>query len=60
MTTYIFRRLLQAVPTILGVTLITFFLIQAAPGDPVQILTFSPGMKAEDRERLRHELKDMR
>lgn len=56
MTTYIFRRLLQAVPTILGVTLITFFLMQAAPGDPVQILTFSPGMKAEDRERLRHEL----
>lgn len=56
MTTYIFRRLLQAIPTIIGVTLITFFLMQAAPGDPVQILTFSPGTKAEDRERLRHEL----
>lgn len=56
MTTYIFRRILQAIPTIIGVTLITFILIRAAPGDPVQILTFSPGMKAEDRERLRHEL----
>lgn len=56
MTTYITRRILQAIPTIIGVTIITFLIIQAAPGDPVQILTFSPGMSAEDRERLRHEL----
>lgn len=56
MTTYIIRRLLQAIPTIIGVTLITFAIMHAAPGDPVQILTFSPGMTAADRENLRHEL----
>ena len=52
MTAYLIRRFLQAIPTILGVTLISFLLMQAAPGDPVQILTFSPGAKPEDRERL--------
>lgn len=56
MTAYIIRRVLQAIPTIIGVTLITFLLIHSAPGDPVQILTFQPGMTAEDRENLRHEL----
>lgn len=56
MTTYIIRRLLQAIPTIIGVTLISFFIMQAAPGDPVQLLTFQPGQTSEDRERLRHEL----
>ncbi|MEM7335135.1 MAG: ABC transporter permease [Chloroflexota bacterium] len=56
MTTYIIRRILQAIPTIIGVTIITFIIIQLAPGDPVQILTFQPGMTSEDRERLRHEL----
>ena len=56
MTTYIVRRLLQAIPTIIGVTLISFIIMQAAPGDPVQLLTFNPSATAEDRARLAHEL----
>lgn len=56
MTTYLFRRLLQAIPTIFGVTLISFLIMQAAPGDPVQIMTFSPTFTAADRVRLAHEL----
>jgi peptide/nickel transport system permease protein len=56
MTTYIIRRLLQAIPTILGVTLISFVIMQAAPGDPVQLLTFDPNYTAEDRARLAHDL----
>ncbi|MCB0036791.1 MAG: ABC transporter permease, partial [Anaerolineales bacterium] len=56
MTTYIIRRLLQAIPTMIGVTIISFFIMQAAPGDPVLLLTFQPGQTAEDRARLRHEL----
>lgn len=56
MTTYIIRRILQAIPTIIGVTIITFIIIQAAPGDPVQILTFAPGITAEERDNLRREL----
>ena len=32
---YIFKRLLAMIPTLLGITLITFFIINLAPGDPV-------------------------
>lgn len=34
MTTYILKRLLLFIPTLLGVTIITFFLMKAVPGDP--------------------------
>lgn len=36
--TYTLRRVLQAVPVLVGVATITFFLIEAMPGDPVQIM----------------------
>ncbi|HJQ60487.1 MAG TPA: microcin C ABC transporter permease YejB [Vineibacter sp.] len=36
MTAYILRRLLLVVPTLLGIMVINFFIIQAAPGGPVQ------------------------
>jgi peptide/nickel transport system permease protein len=55
MSSYIIRRLLQAIPTIFGVTLLSFLLMQAAPGDPVALMTFNPANTAADRERLRHE-----
>lgn len=55
MTNYIVRRLLQAIPTVFGVTLLSFIIMQAAPGDPVQLMTFSPSYTAEDRERLSRE-----
>ncbi|MFD1514353.1 ABC transporter permease [Halomarina rubra] len=35
---YALKRLLQAVPVLLGVTSITFLLINAMPGDPVEVL----------------------
>ena len=56
MISYIVRRLLQAIPTILGVTLISFIIMQAAPGDPVQLMTFNPSADAADRARLEKEL----
>ncbi len=34
MTTYIIKRLLLFIPTLLGVTIVTFFLMKAVPGDP--------------------------
>ncbi|MGB1253931.1 MAG: ABC transporter permease [Candidatus Promineifilaceae bacterium] len=52
MLRYMIRRILQAIPTILGVTMLSFLIITLAPGDPIQILTFGPGYTAEDRERL--------
>jgi peptide/nickel transport system permease protein len=56
MARYLIRRLLQAIPTFLGITLITFVIIKLAPGDPVMQLTFDPKIKAETREKMRRQL----
>lgn len=53
MIRYIIRRLLQAVPTLLGVSVISFALAHAAPGDPVQFMMFDPNATEESRESLR-------
>jgi peptide/nickel transport system permease protein len=44
MTAYIARRLFYAVLTFLGITVVTFTLIHAVPGDPIDFLA-SKGMK---------------
>jgi peptide/nickel transport system permease protein len=55
MSGYAVRRLLQAIPTLFGATLLGFALIHLAPGDPIQFFAAqSGGMTAEDIERLRH------
>jgi peptide/nickel transport system permease protein len=36
MLVYLFKRILLFIPILLGITLITFLLMQALPGDPVQ------------------------
>src|SRR3990167_1762698 len=36
MLIYILRRILLAIPTFLGITLITFLIINAAPGGPIE------------------------
>ena len=41
MTAYIVRRLLYAVFTFLGITVVTFTLIHAVPGDPIDFLASS-------------------
>jgi len=51
-TTYIARRLLQSVPILLGITVLTFLLAKAMPGDPFSTL-LSPGVTQTDLERLR-------
>src|SRR6266700_4468436 len=38
MRTYILRRLLQIVPTVLMITLVVFVMMRSVPGDPVVIL----------------------
>lgn len=37
MQAYIIKRLLQMIPTLLGITLITFVIIQMAPGNPAML-----------------------
>ncbi|MEC0092719.1 ABC transporter permease [Paenibacillus macquariensis] len=55
MRRYILRRVGQAVPLLLFISIISFALIKLAPGDPV--LSFvTPNMGAEDVERIRQNL----
>ncbi len=43
LTRYILRRLLQAVPLLLGVVVVNFSLIHLAPGDPIYLLAGDGG-----------------
>ena len=52
MTKYLIRRLVGAVPLVLGIATIIFFLVNLAPGDPT-LLLFSPGMSQEVVEQMR-------
>jgi peptide/nickel transport system permease protein len=56
MSRYFMRRIIQAVPTIFGITFLSFILMLAAPGDPITYLTFNPGSSPEAAERLRRQL----
>lgn len=55
MTTFIIRRLLLAIPTVLGVTILTFFLLHVAPGNLAQTLAGENATPAQV-ERITHEL----
>ncbi|MEZ4677738.1 MAG: ABC transporter permease [Caldilineaceae bacterium] len=56
MARYIIRRLLQAIPTLLGVSIIGFILTHYAPGDPVTFMTFDPNFKEADRVEMVRQL----
>ncbi|MER6672851.1 ABC transporter permease [Streptomyces sp. NPDC000983] len=55
MRRYLARRLLLAVPTILGVTVVVFAAVALVPGDPVAAL-LGPGAPAEARQQLAERL----
>jgi len=51
---YIVRRLLFMIPLLLGITIITFVVVQLSPGGPADMLTgLSPKIGAEAKARLR-------
>ncbi len=52
---YAVKRLLMAVPVLLAVATVVFFLIHAIPGDPVDIILGEQALQA-DREKLAHDL----
>ncbi len=56
MNRYLTRRLLQAIPTLFGITLITFLLMLATPGDPITTITFNPNSSPEATAQLRRQL----
>jgi peptide/nickel transport system permease protein len=51
---FIFRRMLYAIPTLLGISIITFAIARLAPGDPIRLFTFGSRATNEDIEALRH------
>lgn len=56
MTKFIIRRLIQAIPTFFGITLLSYLIMVAAPGDPVSILTFDPRMSPQVRAAMAERL----
>src|SRR5262245_34138407 len=56
MRTYLIRRLLGVPPLILGITLVTFLLIHATPGSPVDDLKLTPEIKTEDLDSIKRTL----
>jgi peptide/nickel transport system permease protein len=53
MVIYLAKRLLEMLPTLFGITLISFFIIHLAPGKPTDIFSeLNPKITPEARERL--------
>jgi len=53
---YILRRLIQAIPTLLGITILAFLIMSAAPGGPAAAMTFDPKVPAKQREAMQEKL----
>jgi len=53
MGSYILRRLLLAVPSLLGISVVLFTVLALAPGDPFSEMTLNPNIPPEVREHLR-------
>jgi peptide/nickel transport system permease protein len=52
--TYIIRRLIYAIPTLLGISVIVFLITRLSPGDPVRLYTFGAlNVTEEDIQALR-------
>lgn len=53
---FILVRILQMIPLVFGVTLLTFAIINLVPGSPIADLEFNPRARPEDRERISENL----
>jgi peptide/nickel transport system permease protein len=54
---YILRRILQSIPVLFGISLITFLIVNTAPGDPALLyMDRSSNPTQEDIQRVREEL----
>lgn len=50
------RRILQAIPTFFGVTILSFMIILSAPGDPITLITFVPNADPATAATMRRQL----
>ena len=55
MTRYILRRLAQAIPVLLGITLFTFLMAHLTPGDPVVIYSMGKPLSEEREAQIREQ-----
>src|SRR5262245_36535063 len=53
MSKYFFRRVLIAIPSLLGISVVLFTILALAPGDPFEELATNPNVPPEVRMNLR-------
>jgi len=56
MNAFLLRRLAQAIPTLFGISLLSFMLMLATPGDPITTITFRPSNDPGAAQTLRRQL----
>lgn len=56
MVSFLVQRFLRVFPTLIGVTLVSFFLLRAVPGDPVQQMLGERGGSSEEVQKMREAL----
>ena len=56
MNRFVIQRLFQAIPTLFGITAISFMLMLQTPGDPITQITFRPNSTQEATDILRRQL----
>jgi peptide/nickel transport system permease protein len=52
----IIRRLLQMIPLLIGITFLTFAIVNLVPGSPVSEMQFNPRMTTQDVQRIKTQL----
>jgi dipeptide transport system permease protein len=55
MLRFVLTRLTLIVPTLIGITVLAFFLIRLVPGDPIETMAGERGIDPARHEQLRHE-----
>ena len=53
---YVLRRLIQAIPLLLGITVISFAILKLTPGGPLAAYEANPDFSFADQQRLEHAL----
>src|SRR5437660_11678379 len=56
MNRYLIRRLLVAVPTLIGISFVIFAVVNIAPNDPMSQFALNPAVPPEVRANIRDEL----
>ncbi|HNP70312.1 MAG TPA: ABC transporter permease [Kouleothrix sp.] len=56
MISYITQRLFQAIPVLIGISLLTFAMLHLVPGDPVEIFAGDKPLTPERAAEIRHQL----